>query len=129
MDDLEQLIRETATERTSDRFTAGVMEKIRPLPIPGTASSVLTPLWFKIMMTGVFTGALIFAFLFAGKDPDYGGIMAQSINQGLGYFSGLFSAFMVWINMHIGLIPSILFSLAGTFYLLTRKQGIHTQYI
>ncbi len=129
MDDFDKLIREAGTERTSDRFTAEVMEKIRPLPVPETHYSARIPLWFKIIMIGVFTGALIFTFLSTGIDAGNDGIMVRVISQGLGYFSGLFSAIKVWINMYIWLSPSILFSIAGIFFLLTRKQEFNPKYI
>lgn len=118
MDKLDKLIKGTGTEKTSDRFTYTVMEKIRTLPVPETASPLKISLWFKILMVGLFSGSMILPIFYTGNDPGTGNIMIEYINQGIRYFNGLLSVIPTWINLHLWLIPYFLFSVMGILYLI-----------
>ena len=127
MNELDKLIRETNIEKTSDNFTSELMEKIRPLPEPQASSPAQISIWFKLLMSGVFIGALILAIFSMGSNSGASGIRTEFFHQGLQYLSGLSIALQTWIIQHIWLIPSILFSITGFLYLLTWKQDLHHQ--
>jgi len=128
MEELDKLIRETDIEKTSESFTAEVMEKIRPLPVPRASVPVKMPVWFKLLMGGVFAGALTVTLLSMGNDPGTKDVLPAGLLMGIRSFANLFSVLQAWIIQYIWLVPSVLFSLAGFLFLLSWKPDLRQHY-
>jgi hypothetical protein len=128
MDDLDKMIRDAGIEQVPDNFTSGVMEEIRTMPLPQSSTHLNIPAWFKIGMTTVFAGALILAFFSMKSTPAAGNIWPEDIYRGIGFLSGLLEVFSSWVRAHMWMIPSVLFSFAGMFYLLIRDQDLYHHY-
>ncbi len=128
MDDLDKMIRDAGIEQVSDGFTSGVMEEITSMPLPQASRPLLIPLWFKILMSAVFAGALLLAVFSIKTTQGAASILPDEFYRGMAYLSGLFNTFITWIRAYTWLIPSVLFSLAGMLYLLSRDQDLYHQY-
>jgi len=126
--EIDEWIRQAGKETLSPEFTSEVMESIRIVPLPGSSSGSVFPVWFKVFMIVVFTGALLAALFFGGNDAPAYNLHSEGLFRGMKLVSSFFTDTLTWMNLHIWIIPSVIFIVAGILFLLTERPEYQHQY-